>query len=318
MTREWYENKVAEYTQAASQAKSDLQNRIKNHAEISDACKEKLMSLLDNDNERYIVVFLTEEFRNVLFRAFGLRKMDVSRRLFRELNVEKYVRIIKNRMYADHMLDSEPVSFDGDIIITDPCYIVKKLDETTRPKWEDFMRMNDYSGMTKEELEKSGFDEDYARLSTAQQEWDEKHPNDWDACGCGYNMDKLGLKTWMVRDTIYGDWSCTVFHTDTNEELGKFCADTGKVGVFQLDEVLKYNPDFNYHVERPWTTALIKDFKGTVQFTVEEICGTHKRDIGKTIKAGDPWVEHVVHVVGEGVNKATGERISFQSSQTGF
>lgn len=317
MTREWYENKVAEYTKAAAQAKFDLESRIKNNTEMPDSCKEKLMSLLANEDERYIAVFLTGDFRNILFRAFGLKRMDVSTRLFKELNVEAYERIIKNRMYADSLLDSEPVSFDGDIIITDPCYVVKDLDESSRPKWEDFMKLDDYSGMTQKELEEAGFDDDYARLCDAQQEWDDKHPKDWDTCDCGYDMGKLGLKTWMTRDTIYGDWSCTVV-TDTNEELGEFCADTGKVSVFQLDEVLKYNPDFNYHIEKPWTTALIKDFKGTVQFTVEEVRGVHKRDFGDTIKAGDTWVEHVVHVVGEGVNKVTGERISFKSSQTGF
>lgn len=317
MTREWYKNKVAEYTKAAAQAKFDLESRIKNNTEMPDSCKEKLMSLLANEDERYIAVFLTGDFRNILFRAFGLKRMDVYTRLFKELNVEAYARIIEKRMYADNLLDSAPVSFDGDIIITDPCYVVKDLDESSRPKWEDFMKLDDYSGMTPKEQEEAGFDDDYARLCEAQQEWDDKHPKDWDVCNCGHDMDKLGLRTWMTRDTIYGDWSCTVF-SNTNEELGKFCADTGKVSVFQLDEVLKYNPDFNYHIEKPWTTALIKDFKGTVQFIVEEVRGVHKRDIGKTIKAGDIWVEHVVHVVGEGVNKVTGERISFKSSQTGF
>lgn len=32
------------------------------------------------------------------------------------------------------------MSFDGDIIITDPCYITKDRDTTDEPKWEDYMR----------------------------------------------------------------------------------------------------------------------------------------------------------------------------------
>lgn len=51
--------------------------------------------------------------------------------------------------------------------------------------------------------------------------------------------------------------------------IGEFCADAGMVAVFLLDEVLKYNPDFNYHTERPWTTTLIRDFHGTVELHCE-------------------------------------------------
>ena len=83
-------------------------------------------------------------------------------------------------------------------------------------------------------------------------------------------MNKLGITNYICRDTIYGDWSCTTFNTDTNEAIGEFCADAGMVGVFLLDEVLKYNPDFNYHIERPWTTTLIKNFDGDVNFEINE------------------------------------------------
>ena len=58
-------------------------------------------------------------------------------------------------------------------------------------------------------------------------------------------------------DTLYGDWSCITYNSDTHEKIGEFCADAGMVGVFLLDEVLKYNPDFNYHIDRPWTTRRI-------------------------------------------------------------
>ena len=34
--------------------------------------------------------------------------------------------------------DKEKVHMEGDIIITDPCYLIKKIDESTRPKWIDF------------------------------------------------------------------------------------------------------------------------------------------------------------------------------------
>lgn len=91
---------------------------------------------------------------------------------------------------------------------------------------------------------------------------------DWKKCEYGDKMQVLGIENYICRNTIYGDWSCTTYDTDTGERVGKFCADAGMVGVFLLDEVLKYNPDFDYHIERPWTTTLIKDFDGEVEFEV--------------------------------------------------
>lgn len=34
------------------------------------------------------------------------------------------------------------------------------------------------------------------------------------------------------------------------KNIGGFCADAGMVAVFLLDEVLKYNPNFDYHINR--------------------------------------------------------------------
>ena len=108
------------------------------------------------------------------------------------------------------------MKFKGNIIITDPCYIIRK------------------------------------------------DSNDWGKCGYGDNMKALGIKNYLCRDTIYGDWSCTTFNSDTKETIGEFCADAGMVAVFLLDEVLAYNPDFDWYESRPWTTTLIKDFDGDI------------------------------------------------------
>lgn len=94
--------------------------------------------------------------------------------------------------------------------------------------------------------------------------------NDWEKCGYEEDMERLGIKNYICRNTICGDWSCTTYNSDTNEEIGEFCADAGKVAVFLLDEVLAYNPEFDYHTERPWTTTLIKDYDGDVDFQVED------------------------------------------------
>lgn len=167
----------------------------------------------------------------------------------------------------ERYLDDEPMEFDGDIIITDPCYITKD--------------------------------------------------GDWSVCGYGENMEKLGIHKYICRDTLYGDWSCTTFNTDNNTVLGEFCADAGLVAVFDLAEILAYNPDFDYHTERTWTTTLIKNFKGTVQFVVKHTVGVYE-DTTEWHSKGDKWEDYAVEVVGHGIDKVTGEPINFVGKQTGL
>lgn len=75
------------------------------------------------------------------------------------------------------------------------------------------------------------------------------------------------------------------------------------------------NKNFNYHVERPWTTTIIPDFKGTIQIEVVRETGTFQED-SEYWKAGETWEDYLVHVVGHGVNKKTGKAINFISKQT--
>lgn len=137
------------------------------------------------------------------------------------------------------------MKFKGDIIITDPCYIMKKEDTC----------------------------------------------DDWKLCGYGHNMEVLGIKTYLTRSTEYGDWSCTTFEKKTKKVLGRFCADAGLVSVFLLSEVLKYNPKFDYHLTKDWTTTWIKDFDGDVEIKLYKRFG--------------------VRVIGKG-------NVNFFTSQTGF
>lgn len=156
------------------------------------------------------------------------------------------------------------MKFKGDIIITDPCYIIK-----------------------------------------------ESNPDDWDKCDFGDNMEILGIKHYISEYTIYGDWSCTTFNVgdrdpkdfikeyskitdrmlalddcceeaeilsfkiDNLKKLGRFCADAGKVAVFYLKDVLKYNPEFDFHITRPWTTTVIRDFNGDIEYYLDENTDAH-------------------------------------------
>lgn len=92
---------------------------------------------------------------------------------------------------------------------------------------------------------------------------------DWDKYCNNFNssfIKELGFTSYIWEDTIYGDWSCTTFEKGTRKKLGTFCADAGLVGVFLLDEVLKYNPKFDYHINNPYTCTLIKNFDGDIEY----------------------------------------------------
>lgn len=159
------------------------------------------------------------------------------------------------------------MKFKGDIIITDPCYIIREGNK---------------------------------QISK----------DDWELCGYGDDMEILGIKNYICRDTLYGDWSCTTYNSDTKEILGQFCADAGMVGVFLLDEVLKYNPGFDDHIECPWETTLIKNFDGEIEFEIVHTEGVYEDD-SEFHNKGDKWEDDEVSVIGKG-------NINFETHQTGF
>lgn len=161
--------------------------------------------------------------------------------------------IFEQRANYSVFLDSEPVHFDGDIIITDPGY----------------MMMDD---------------------------------DGWSRCDCGRKLDVLGFTRYLTHNTICGDWSCTTYNTDTGEPMGTFCTIAGTVSIMLLDESVRYNPHYWYDiVYHPHALTIIRDFCGMVQIVVKE-------------EDGNPCVE----VVGNGINRVTGEPINFRSRQTGF
>lgn len=255
------------------------------------------------------------ELHTEAFCAFYL-KVD---KIFKKLPTEKYFELtIKN---YDRYLDSEPMKFDGDILITDPCYIMKKesIDYSSIPDYWDYISTYTTVNRDGKSYYRPPRHEDYPdckdgksptliaeqeAYSQAKEKWNRENVTDWERCDYGDNMEVLGINNYMTRNTIYGDWSCTVFNSDTKESIGQFCADAGLVSVFSLDEVLKYNPDYTFD-ENGWSETVIRDFKGTVKFVVKK----HR---------SKKYENFYVEVVGKGINKKTGEPINFVSKQTGF
>lgn len=252
------------------------------------------------------------------------------------------------------------MKFKGDIIITDPCYIMPK-EKTQYPNHKDFgisdelysKPITQYTPEEKELVDK---------YSKAQNEyWKKRNEEDLWRNGLidlddGRGLEKFGFTKFLWGSTEYGDWSCTTVKdgpetqaliaklnkqyfeffekynfsglsedekaallkqyekereelTNDNIILGNFCADAGLVGVFLLDEVLKLNPQFDYHINRPWTTTLIKDFDGDIELTHRT---TQLPELDEDYnETGKLTNQHEVSVVGKG-------NVNFYTTQTGF
>lgn len=202
------------------------------------------------------------------------------------------------------------------IIITDPCYIINEH-EDKKPKWKDYPELAEISPRTKFSDYTPEQTIAYKEYSKAYDEFKAKY-DDWSKCSYGENMEVLGITNYICRDTIYGDWSCTTYNTDTGEKLGKFCADAGLVAVFELDEVLKYNPDFSQWIKtHNWCVTVIENFTGNINFEVVHQSGVYTKDDefesnGKIYcKEGETWENDEIQVIGKG-------NINFFTTQTGL
>lgn len=151
------------------------------------------------------------------------------------IDITKYDTITPKQYYKN----KTKKHFKGDIIITDPCYVIKDSNNT-----------------------------------------------DWELSGYGENMECLGITEYVSSDTIVGDWSCEVFDIGNKtiddicnaksnkfkmKSIGEFCADAGMVAVFDLNNVLKYNPDFDYYITKKHTTTLIRAFDGDIEIIAVEV-----------------------------------------------
>lgn len=314
---------------------SDIRYSIKNHNFIETALDENIknikIELLDylsiknftsNKLNGYFYINKNENLNDInnyvnyiykctslIFYYFiQLGLLDETDNITKEFEWLEYMnnllRIFEDSYYDFSKLkDSESVFFDGDVIITDPCYL-NKIDEKNQKEIS-------YS--------------EYAEINNIP---------------------------YMERDTIYGDWSCTTYkiknyltekygkwdnyinkftQEDLNhiEQVGEFCADSGMVCVTLLKDIEKFKK-FDWYDSRPWTTTLIRNFKGYANFkitsetyTKEPAPITSKKEnsyefLYNKYLQGQLEREYSVQVILNGFDKKTGERITFLGTQTSF
>lgn len=164
------------------------------------------------------------------------------------------------------------------IIITDPCYIIKNDKD-----WDlcDMGYHMESLGIINYIVESTQYGDWSCKtlkgddIEDIRKEWNDKYFKFWN----DYNFLELSN---TEKSKLLDEFNTFSKEFNKNFCLGEFCADSGLVGVFILDEVLKYNPDFNYHITKPWTTTIIENFNGTVTITPVEIESDYEvRVIGK-------------------------------------
>jgi hypothetical protein len=178
-------------------------------------------------------------FVSIRFKHGGLREIKVLNG--QEYTLEGISKILDNKDMVKKALDYEryhdqmlkPKRFDGDIVITDPAYIIGS-------EWDNDPDMDIYNGFGFEKA----FGDTYIYGSTIYGDW---------SCtvySCG-DQDPKEIIEKANRERLV---------PINLPELGKFCADTGLVSVTYLDKSENIK-NFGSHC---WT--MISNFHGTVQY----------------------------------------------------
>jgi hypothetical protein len=91
-----------------------------------------------------------------------------------------------------------------------------------------------------------------------------KDEADWVACGYGDDMGALGFTTWCSALVTEGEEDLGAYHPDTGVCYGTFVTDSGVATAFLLEEILRYDPKFDEHLESPENVLWLRNFDGMV------------------------------------------------------
>lgn len=216
-----------------------------------------------------------------------------------EIDMEGFVSALNNVIHTRMVEDSKPMEFHGDVVITDPFYLMNEKDpdeqymfEVLEPKKEEYFTYKCIRDYPDYKEVAPGLGTYYsAQYSKEEEEYRQAHhaymvlADDWAKCRYGNRMDLLGIHKCMIRDSLCSEWGCTMFSIDKNglqKEIGTFCADTSQIAVADLGEVAAYNPSmWRFTGEYAMNATIVKGFDGTAQFVVKEVNPDEKKGYGK-------------------------------------
>lgn len=86
----------------------------------------------------------------------------------------------------------------------------------------------------------------------------------WDKCDYGDHMENLGFQTCLSALVTEGEDDLCGWSIDGKICYGTFVTDSGVATAFLLEEILKYDPTFDEHLECPENTLWIHGFDGEI------------------------------------------------------
>lgn len=170
------------------------------------------------------------------------------------------------------------MKFKGSIIITDPCYVAKD-DDWEKCDYGDSMHILGFTDIISEQTIYGDWscttyeiDRNPEELVQKLADLSKQFHEEYEALGgFGKITDEDRMALYDKFDALQDE-----LVPSSVKPIGDFCADAGMVCVLYLDEVLKYNPDFEEeYMSKPWVVTVIKDFDGEVEYVVDNNGDAH-------------------------------------------
>lgn len=164
------------------------------------------------------------------------------------------------------------MKIDGNIIITDPCYFAKDTDWGTLFNFDN-LTIDSSLGFTDYIWEPTGVGDGRWKVSEIK-----------DEILSGIELEKFIED---IEDAYYNFFKNASIENQIKLEdlvgrrttIGRYCVDSGTYGVFKLNEVLSYKPDFLVtHGHHCYTN--IKDFIGDVDIYKDNRNQSHVIGVG--------------------------------------
>lgn len=164
----------------------------------------------------------------------------------------------KKKIQRQNMSNSIEVK-ESDIIITDPCYIVKRGDWGSIFDWEHY------------KISAPEFTE-YIWTYTGQGD------GSWMIVKLKEILNRAKTEEFVkgyeesLRNFNIGDINSIVNLSEyikKQDYIGRFSVDSGTFGIFYLSEVLKYNPNF-LRDHGIWLYTIIPEFMGSIQLQFKD------------------------------------------------
>lgn len=164
MTKQWVEEQMKAIAERYRTFGEEIIGRINANFDWTDEDKKEIIELVKDKLAKGALSELTDAALDIIERNHKSKDKWLRSLVFLgDLKVEKFQIDMRERLYQlEDVIDSEKIVLDGDIIITDPCYVIRDKDEISDDDW----RLCDYGN----DMQKLGF-EKYLSASTICGDW---------------------------------------------------------------------------------------------------------------------------------------------------